>query len=234
MEIFQEAIEQKFVFPLGQAEAVRDWMEFRFARDPAHYLGEIRSVYFDTPSLHLLEEKRNSDYQKTKVRLRWYESPDAQPSGPVTCYLEVKRKSGAVRRKGRQAVSLPAETLEGDLFGNPRIWELAARAFELDYFPPGTLVPVAEIRYRRFRYVDPETGSRLSLDTGIRCLRANLDLFNLNPPVHLDCGVLEQKGPSRFLLASQAPIAALLHKRAFSKYAECLEGLLQPTSKGIK
>ncbi|MDB5049850.1 MAG: hypothetical protein JWO30_2921 [Fibrobacteres bacterium] len=231
MEIFQESVEQKFVFPLGQANVLRDWMEYRLARDPLYYLGTIHSLYYDTTALHLLEEKRNSDYQKTKVRLRWYDTEKDRGNDSVTCYLEVKRKSGTVRRKERLAVTLPAETLDGGIFGNPLVWDLATRAYELGYCPPGTLVPVAEISYKRLRYVDPETGSRFSLDTDIRCLRANHDLFNLNPPVHLDCGVLEQKGASRFLLASHAPIAAFLNKGSFSKYTECVEALLQPMLK---
>ncbi len=231
MEIFQESIEQKFIFPMGQTDVVRDWMEYRFARDSKHYLGVIHSIYYDTPSLHLFEEKRNSDYQKSKVRLRWYGIEKDNGSKPVNCYLEVKRKFGAVRRKRRQAVTLPAEALEGDIFGNPVIWSLANHTFDQSFFPPGTLVPVAEIRYQRRRYVDLETGSRLSLDTEISCQRANQDLFRFHPPVYLDNGVLEQKGASRFLLAAQSPIAAYLQKCAFSKYAECLEALLQPMVK---
>ncbi|HLP29766.1 MAG TPA: polyphosphate polymerase domain-containing protein, partial [Geothrix sp.] len=230
MEIFQENIEQKFIYPAGQARMLRDWLEYRFVPDPHHHAGVIHSIYYDTPALHLYGEKLNSDYQKTKVRLRWYGSEGYRPDDDVICFLEIKRKFGAVRRKRRESFPLPARILSGDPFSSQEVWNASSRTFANEYVPPGTLVPVAEIRYRRLRYVDPETGSRLSLDFDIRCERANTALFPFRVPVYLDSGVLEQKGPSRFLLPSQGPIAGYLRKCAFSKYAECIEGLQQPLS----
>jgi hypothetical protein len=64
--------ELKYVFPNLRAGWLREWLGVRCRPDGEFAAGRISSIYFDTWSESLLDEKVNSDYQKTKVRLRWY------------------------------------------------------------------------------------------------------------------------------------------------------------------
>ena len=109
-------IEQKFTYRWTDKDILRDWLEFHCLRDAAFYRGPIISLYYDTPSLDFYREARNGDYLKTKVRLRWYQNVFTSSGQMVDCFFEIKRKRGALRHKQRQAVTLPAGCLTGDLF----------------------------------------------------------------------------------------------------------------------
>jgi hypothetical protein len=223
------SFEQKYIFMGQQKEMILDWLEYCYVRDPVFDFGTISSIYYDTPALSSYYEKRNSDYLKSKVRLRWYE--DLQTSDPdvdVTCYLEVKRKYGTVRQKERMEVVIPLKKLLDDPFSDRDILNLPYRIHELRCFPPGILVPTLLIQYDRYRFIDSQGRSRVALDTDICCNRVNEVYFPLVPPVHLGMGVLEVKGNQNELPDSLNPIQAQLTKSAFSKYAQCFEHLGNP------
>jgi hypothetical protein len=76
--------------------------------------------------------------------------------------------------------------------------------------------------------MDSQGGSRIALDTDIRCNRVNAVYFPFLPPVNLGMGVLEIKGNQTELPGSLDPIQTHLTKSAFSKYAQCLEHLANP------
>lgn len=64
--------ELKFAIDDRQATTVRGWLRSICPQDPAFPRGIVNSIYYDTPALQHLHEKINSDYFKTKIRLRWY------------------------------------------------------------------------------------------------------------------------------------------------------------------
>ncbi|MHC4706353.1 MAG: VTC domain-containing protein [Planctomycetota bacterium] len=226
----QGSIEQKFVFVNQEKGLILDWLEYCYIRDPNFPFGPISSVYYDTPSLYFYQEKRNSDYLKAKIRLRWYANLQASdPDFPVKCYLEAKRKYGAIRRKERVELLISSGRLAThDLFSDEEILDLSSRVYELGVFPPGTLVPILLIQYNRYRFIDPRSGSRIALDTDIQCMCANPQYFAGLPPISLGMGVLEIKGKHRKILNTLHPISDHLTKEAFSKYARCCEHLTQP------
>ena len=221
--------EQKYVFIGQQKEMILDWLKHCYVRDPVFDFGTISSIYYDTPALSSYYEKRNSEYLKSKVRLRWYEDLRASDRDlDVTCYLEVKRKYGTVRQKERMEVVLPSRKLLDNPFSDHDVSSLPSRAYELQCFPPGVLVPILLIQYNRYRFVDSQGRSRIALDTDICCNRVNTAYFPLVPPVNLGMGVLEVKGNQTELPGSLNPLQAHLTKSTFSKYAQCLEHLAQP------
>lgn len=79
-----EALEQgpaheiKLELASGRAGAVAAFLAAYCRPDPEHPGGRVSTIYYDTPELCLLGEKTNSDFLKTKVRLRWY----GEPTGP--------------------------------------------------------------------------------------------------------------------------------------------------------
>ena len=222
-------LEQKYVFVEGHKLLLQEWLERTMTKDPLYHEGTVASIYFDTPRFDLYGEKRNSDYVKSKLRLRWYvDEQEGDPEREIPCFLEIKRKVGTVRRKERLKLPIPARCLRERMFLDPTILGLSERACELGYSNTVALMPVAVIRYDRLRYVAPASGSRIALDTSIRCVRMNPRLLCGSPPVHLSVGVLEVKGHLDTLPESLRPIARLLHKDSFSKYAACLERLVDP------
>ena len=227
-------IEQKYVFIGQRKDMILDWIEHACAHDRQYYRGTISSIYFDTPGLDHYQEKRNSDYVKSKIRLRWYEDVDhIDQTRDVPCFIEMKRKHGVSRQKERCQISIAADRLREDPFDDPQILGVPGRVLELDYIPPGILVPMLLIQYDRHRYVDPESGSRIAVDTNIRCAKSNPVYVPGLPPVHLGAGVLEVKGPGRELPRVLGPIAAQLTREAFSKYARCYEHLMLPLGRRV-
>lgn len=227
-------IEQKFVFVNPQKDMILEWVEHACARDGKYYIGVVSSLYFDTPGLEHYLEKRNSDYVKSKIRLRWYEDVErAGEAFDVTCFVEMKRKHGVSRQKERSEILIDSHRLRDNPFDDEKILEIPNRVFDLDYIPPGILVPMLLIQYDRHRYVDPESGSRIAVDTNIRCTRTNAAYVPGVPPVHLEAGVLEVKGPDTGLPRVLKPMAARLTIEAFSKYARCWESLMQPLGRRL-
>lgn len=230
----KEPFEQKYVFQGPHKSAIQDWIESFFIPDPFFHFGAISTLYYDTPGFELYWEKCNSDYLKSKVRLRWYEKLDelAQDS-TVTCYLEFKQKRGAKRFKARKKIFLPLTGLQENPFEDEEVINLPLTLSELVSVPVTGLVPMLLIQYDRQRFIDPQSGSRIALDTNIRCTGANQKFVSVVTPVLIDNGVLEIKGEGRGLLPCLNHISGNLTKESFSKYSYCYELLQQPAGRRV-
>jgi hypothetical protein len=225
-------VERKYAFPGHGAQAILAWLEHSCLADPLYPGGTVSTIYFDTPELAAYREKRDGDFLKCKLRLRWYTAPGpADAEGTVSCYLEAKRREGAASRKSRLPLSLPS----GFLGACPPRW---AELGEIPMLHPeltggaSALVPMILVRYERRRFVDPASGARVSLDTDIRCDGANGAHLAAFAPVGLDAGVLEIKAPRREVPRSLVPIRGFLTPTSFSKYARCLRLSREPGRRG--
>lgn len=226
VETLPDVVEQKYTFAIHALTQLQDWAAYAFDPDARHPEGIINSLYYDTPDLLMYHQKRSSEYLKCKVRLRWYSTVPMNER--VRCYLEVKRKIGSSRYKQRSTIAVPPTSLNDGLFRCGVIAAAADQAQHNGYPEHRVLLPVAHIQYKRRRYTDPETGARIAIDWDISCLGTNANVIPAEPPVWLPRGVLEVKAPLRYLPRSLDPVAFLLHKTAFSKYAQCLEHLMYP------
>ena len=152
----------------------------------------VNSVYYDTPNLALLDQKLNSEYQKNKLRLRWYGLPDASEK-KVSAYLEIKQKMGVQRSKTRKRIDVPGDLLVPcrEAFGE--LMAFAHEVCDLGWTPIGALFPMIVIRYHRQRFTEPVSNARISLDSAIRFTRVNGLFFPETPPRMLRHGVLEIK-----------------------------------------
>src|SRR5690606_22911495 len=76
----QDAVEHelKFTVPVSSTAAVLAWLRGACTPDPKFPCGRVSRIYNDTPDPRSLREKLNSDYLKTKVRLRWYATLDGE------------------------------------------------------------------------------------------------------------------------------------------------------------
>lgn len=92
--------ELKFLLPPERMAAARLILDARCQADRDFAENIVCSIYFDTVHLRLLDENRNGDRFKTKVRVRWYEDPVTGINGPISM-LEVKHRIGDRRSKWR-------------------------------------------------------------------------------------------------------------------------------------
>jgi hypothetical protein len=93
---------------------------------------------------------------------------------------------------------------------------------------PRGLRPALLIEYRRYRYLEPLSLARISLDTEIRAPRADPRLLRHDYPVALPAAILEVKGASEELPRSLRPLLHLGARRfAFSKYGFASLGMLR-------
>lgn len=207
--------ELKFVLPEAQAAGARSLLRALCRPDPRYGAARVSTIYYDTPALQLLGEKLDSDFYKLKVRLRWYESPDVEAAS----FLELKLRVGALRHKARVATPLRARWLDTASLEDPALIEVVSLAQPLGTPLPMPLMPALLVRYLRHRFIEPVSGARVSLDTGIEAPRARRGLFHAGGGVRLGMAVLEIKGQGDELPRTLRPLAHLdMRRGAFSKY----------------
>ena len=218
--------ELKYAVDAAQADAIRSWLATVCRRDPAYPGGFVNSIYFDTPALQHIGEKVNSDYLKTKIRLRWYEIPGQSSSGS---FLEAKFRIGTRREKIRVPIPTDGHPLSRLGLDDQSLRELPARLRPLGVPVSGLLQPLLVIRYRRDRFVSPMTPTRVSLDTDITVPKVNSGFLATANPTPLRTAVVEVKGAG-------SKLPRVLHhlfdiggrKVAFSKYLACYDHAVHP------
>jgi len=216
--------EVKYVVPAHVPAALRTWLGAVCRPNTALPPAFVDTVYYDTPDLSLLGEKIDSEYLKTKVRVRWYTPPgpaSARPAGPV--FAEVKSRVGNRRGKVRVPLEVSAIELHGralhDLLWIQVIEPLRREAPRL----PGRLAPVLALRYLRSRFVDTG-GAQVTVDEGIRLTATNIARLGRHGIDALPIAVFEWKGRQPDLPPHLAPIVRFGARRgAFSKYRECYQ-----------
>jgi hypothetical protein len=212
--------ESKFLLPSSAAEAARVLLRGVARPERPHAAGLVQTIYLDDARLSSFEEKRASEFLKTKFRVRWYD-------GTGAVFLECKQRVGSRRRKQRTRLPLAAETLTRDGVKALEGLSLAAHSAALGVAVAAELRPTLYLRYRRERFVTP-TGERLCLDSEIESLAVAARLGGRRGPVRLGTAVFEIKGAGRELPATCAALATLGARRgSFSKYFACLAALTQ-------
>lgn len=217
--------ELKFTLPQARVPIVLRWLRSVCRPDETYAPAFVWSIYYDTATWRALAEKLNSDYLKTKVRLRWYSAFDAPP-GDGPSFAEAKFRVGSRREKVRVRTTWPASWLSAAPLEDPELWRLA------DWVRPhGVLLhevhhPMLTIRYRRYRFVEPVSGTRISLDTDILVPAANRRFVSSSNRAPLPVAVVEVKGTTTELPRA---LHALVHlgcrRRSFSKYSAAYQHL---------
>lgn len=93
--------EIKYVAPTSRTQLTLRILEKTCDLDPKFPFGIVSSIYYDTQNWDFLREKRNSDYLKTKIRLRWYDQTPASNDADGRSYAEIKYRIGSKRMKIR-------------------------------------------------------------------------------------------------------------------------------------
>ena len=239
-----ERVEQKF-FILPQREGLAFALLRRTCRVDREYpVGQVNSLYFDTPDLDQHQRSDSGEYLKDKVRIRWYgEEYDphrtrpssnghgAPPTGVadelVRVWLELKSRRGFASTKQRLVLTVPgAKLMFGSLpQGIVAPITLARTMADFGFFTYAPLVPVVTISYWRYRFVEPETGFRISIDSHIRSSMVMSGWGNGERGLELPGAVVEVKGAKFEVPRSLRAIAEIGSSwTRYSKYSSSLEG----------
>lgn len=207
-----ERAEQKFFVAPRKAGWALALLRTSCRWDDRYPEEQINSLYFDTTDLDQYERSLSGEFAKDKVRIRWYgaehdphrassrrECPPAPPRSPrVRAWLELKSRRGFASTKQRTVVEVQADALtfaslaEGIV---PAITLMQTTA-GFGFFAAGRLHPVIAVSYWRYRFVEPRTGFRVSLDSHIRSSMVMPGIGHGERGLELPGAVIEVKGPS--------------------------------------
>jgi hypothetical protein len=186
-------------------------------RDPEFPQAVVWTAYYDTPGLLSLGEKINSDYLKRKIRVRWYSDLEGLATGPA--FVEAKSRVGNRRQKSRARLEETADEIATWNLQDRRWLGFPLRLQELGIHPRELWQPLMLLRYRRDRFIEPVSRSRVSLDSDIAAVAVNpvfVAGFDRSP---LGIAVLEIKGASHELPPGLHAVLRLgARQTAFSKF----------------
>lgn len=213
--------ELKYVIANHRAKIIAGWLLKKCRPDPLYAAGRVSSIYFDTRQWNHLDEKLNSDYLKTKVRIRWYSDYASRKVLPGA-FLEAKFKIGSRRKKVRIPLDTDSEWLATVALEKPILSSLLRPLAAAGIIVQNQLLPAFQVNYTRRRFIDPLTGARLCVDWDIHAGRVNpLMVPHRNTKVLPDA-VVEVKDKREILPDWLHQITALGgRKDAFSKYSQC-------------
>jgi hypothetical protein len=211
--------ELKYLVPAGRMPFAERWLATICRADPQHPCSDVWTVYYDTAAAAARGEKVNSDYLKTKLRVRWYADPGAPPAGDAV--IEVKRRIGDRRAKTRIPLARSAADLSTRSLDDP-IWsDLLTHLLCAGVPLAARWRPALMLSYRRRRFLDAASGMRISCDSALRgrALPGSMAVAPSGDP--LDVGVIECKGPGADELPRNLGSIVKLGAwaAAFSKYA---------------
>jgi hypothetical protein len=229
-----ERVEQKF-FVLPQRYDVAFALLRRTCReDPEFAVGQVNSLYFDTPDLEQHQRSDAGEYNKDKIRIRWYgeECDPHRADGadrsdrPVRVWLERKSRFGFASTKQRTCLTVPAHRLTHDALSkgilSPTVLRHTVAGF--GFFTYAPLVPVIAISYWRYRFVEPQTGFRISIDSHIRSSLIMSALGKGERALELPGAIVEVKGARFEVPRSLRDIAEIgTSWTRYSKYSSSIE-----------
>lgn len=224
-----ERFERKFFVPPSKIAFARSLLSHICLKDSKYPQGIINSLYFDTPDLEHFQKSDEGDYERNKIRIRWYDSPpDMEGVAPV--YLELKAKKGFASRKKRRKILVSAEQLKRIQANNTVLnGNVISRTLsEFGYYTDKHLLPVVLITYERFRFTEILTGTRVSFDWKISSSLTAPSLGHNEVCLMLEGGIVEIKGPAMDIPKSLRSLGILgIDWTRFSKYAGCLESQME-------
>jgi hypothetical protein len=163
-----------------------------------------RSTYFDTPDLQTCRDHIQNRRRRWKARSRLYVE-----DGLCRLELKVRDGSGLTRKSFHPTAAEDYGRVTGvaeEFFGEAlRVYGLAR---------PELLLPAVEVTYQRATLADPDTGTRVTLDFGVRGTRNGRAVA-----VHPDRVVVETKGAQAAGPADQILRRLGARQVSFSKYA---------------
>ncbi|HML75352.1 MAG TPA: VTC domain-containing protein [Anaerohalosphaeraceae bacterium] len=225
-----ERFERKFYLSSSAVPFAAHLLAHCCPADRRYARGIIHSVYYDSDNLDYYEESEQGQRVRSKVRVRWYDYPQDADTVPV--FIELKSKNGFAGSKQRKQQPVSAQRLNASVLrdGPLPYTHIFNTLAEFDYHPHNQLHPMLLITYQRLRFVEPLTGSRISLDWNIRSRLVYPLLNRGEQSLTMEGAVIEIKGHSNEI----PPTLRSLHLldtdwSRYSKYATCMQSQLEKT-----
>ena len=218
--------ELKYTFPNYLTPLIDSWLNAKFEKDSKYPESIVQSIYLESRGANSYQEKVNSDFFKTKYRVRWYETKDIY-NKPTTddfpLFLEKKMKVGAKRLKQRWHIQSNLDKLKLRSLNSTIHKALHDIISENELGSIRHLYPFIQISYTRKRFIDSFSGARLSLDTDIRIEKTNNSLLPPPTRIPLELGVFEVKsGLNESSPSLEYLLQRFVKKATFSKYERCV------------
>jgi hypothetical protein len=225
IETLPERFERKYYLAPGQVGFAHGLLHHTCLAANKYPSEQINSLYFDTADLDQYERSAAGDFQKDKVRIRWY-GADLKSGGMQDIFVELKSKQGFAGTKRRFKLHIPAESLALENLGRGIVpgTLLAETLAKLGYFALAMLQPIIKISYWRYRFSEVMTGQRVSLDCHIRSTMVIPGFGNGEKELELPGAVIEIKARVIELppTLTRARILGTDWTR-FSKYSACID-----------
>lgn len=221
--------ELKYAINNSKSHQIIEWLRLSCRPDPEFPVGMVSSIYYDTRDWTFLAEKINSDYMKTKVRVRWYSDISNKKHFDAS-FAEAKFKIGTRREKVRIMTPYSGKWLSNVRLDNPKLLELPPLLRSKGIILDQNVFPVYEISYKRLRFVEPYTSTRICIDYDISAPRVNSYMLPRFNPLRLQTAVFEIKGGLSELPFTLQPLTDLgCRKASFSKYTACYKKIMGGT-----
>lgn len=206
---------------------VAAWLQAHCRPDLAHPVNTVSSIYYDTLDWRHLREKVNGDFIKSKLRVRWYSGDPTKAAAKFqSVFAELKSKVGAKRGKQRVKVDLDGDWLEHTPLNVAALLNLPSVLLSRGFTVPARLFPMMLISYRRRRFIDLRTDTRINLDDHIRVQRVNPQVIQTGQPVAIATPVIEFKRGDNQMPRGFEPLLRFGVRRAsFSKYMMCYRSI---------
>ncbi|NLE73430.1 MAG: VTC domain-containing protein [Actinobacteria bacterium] len=152
--------------------------------------------------------------------------PEGAPIRTVAVWLERKTRRRFASTKQRRSLEVPSPSLEFARLGRGIVPPSLLVSIMADFglFVRGRMCPVIAISYWRYRFVEPCTGFRVSMDSHIRSSVAMPGIGRGERGLELPGAVVEVKGPVFALPAALGPLADIGSSwTRYSKYASSLD-----------
>jgi len=220
-----QRIERKFYLSPEKVDSAYGLLRSICRADGNYPAEQINSLYFDTANLDQYDASDSGELVKNKVRIRWY-GRSWSTEGKQAIYLELKSRRGFSSTKQRLELQVPSDNLTPAKLSNGIISNsvLSDTLFKFGYFPAEPLLPIIEISYWRYRFVEVVTGYHIAIDCHIRSSMVMPGIGYAEHDLELPGGVMEIKGSSMELPVILRIIKALdINWSRFSKYSSCLD-----------
>ncbi len=235
----RERVEQKFFILPSRESLVFALLRRTCREDPEYSVGQVNSLYFDTSDLDQHERSDAGEYAKDKIRIRWYGEeydPHRTTSGAegtvtadraVKVWLELKSRRAFASTKQRVPLGVPAAALAWSALPQGIVppATLVRTMADFGFFARRRLCPIIVVSYWRYRFVEPQTGFRISLDYHIRSSMVMPGIGYGERGLELPGAILEVKGPVFDVPPSLRQIAEIgASWTRYSKYSSSLDG----------
>ncbi len=223
----EPSFEIKYINYNTKSQTLISWLKKTCLPDPEFPEGTVSSIYYDTWDKKFLNEKINSYYLKTKVRVRWYSCLRYQSHNEKT-FAEAKFKTGGTRDKIRVMTPFSGSRLAETPLENSSLITLPTLLIPEGYPYREGVFPIFQISYKRLRFLEPTTGARICIDYDICAPRTNRIMLPKANPFNIQTCVFEIKSHLPELPASLYPLTDMgCKKSAFSKYSACYQKIMR-------